>query len=352
MKSKTSFGIICFACIFVAIVLTYIVHCNYFQSWLGEYHDFENIFTPAGILFSVLASAGAVWAVVKQGDQITEQQFENNFYELLSIYQDKKKTAAENYTNVYSERSGIVSGTAVFRNYMRMEQVEDEKDEEIGFEAYYSLLKFIYDVCMQSSLEEMEKSWKSKMSMKGWGIFSKRLMELYDDNTGRLRHQEKDILRECYRVMSACTKRFLYDHFRHLYALLKYVQHANVKDKAPYLRIIRSQFCDYEAHLLYYHALFSAPRGEDSKYQELIEDNCLFHNLKDYRNLLLGEAGYNRNAPDPYYAIGAFEHQDCVEQEAKWRLYFYRISLAFGVAGLMLIPVGLPLFLQILKLTR
>ena len=246
-EEKSIIGLIAFSfCVVLALwilTLSIIPNIDYFKNWT-ERGTFGDMFGSINALFSGLAFAGVIIAILLQKQELTLQrkeleqtreelkgqkeqlalqnetfklqQFENTFFNMLKLHND----IVENLS--WGERNDAVNGRRCFRKY------------------YSSLRAKIQGA---GNLTDVDERYKVAYS------------SFYNEFKAKIAH-----------------------YFRNLYYLLKFVNKYCPKDKIFYADIVRAQLSSYEIDLLFYHCL-SEFANKNFKY--LITEFMFLRNISD-----------------------------------------------------------------------
>lgn len=245
--------------VFVCVVILWFAggHLFYNNWWMlgdifGE-NGWENTFSPINALFSALASGGALCAIISQGTRFKTQQFENNFFNMLDMHRDN---AQQIHIDIYCNH---------------------EHNSKDPFYDAYTLLTNTYSIIVHDSPTSLLDKYNDKVTTS----FGKRLTSIFDGDS--ISTDDKKIFKMCHNVLRDSARESFDKYFKHLYRLAKYTyDHAPLGKRKEYAGIIRAQLSSFEQIIIYYHCL----QDDDihlhrncSKFQHLVEQLCLMHNI-------------------------------------------------------------------------
>jgi len=256
-----------------------------FAGIFGDTADLQNVFAPISALFSGAAVVGAVYAIIIQVKLAQRQQFENTFFNLLSIHKDNAKNTMFPLSLVEDNCGHSGQGG---QNYI------------VGFESFklhHSFLKQIYTYVFTVAQGATPQSTQlsSDVSLN----IDQQIGASSDDN-GKTTLGNRELFKLVYDVYTDYTDLYYSSYARHLYHVLKHIMENNPFPALTktYIRIIRAQLSKYEVALLFYRAIMSpdkdVKRSDCSKYQILIEETAFLHLLENDNELFFdnGFAGH------------------------------------------------------------
>ena len=183
--------------------------------------------------------------MIKQNDTLSQQQFENTFFQLLNLY------------------NSIVNSIDIRKRDTKA-VINSGKD---CFEVYYKKISIF-----QTNRNNDNYSYQLSESNIEDSIIAYE--ELYELDKADLSH-----------------------YFRTVYHIIKFIDSSEIKNKKQYIAITRAQLSSYEQLLIFYNCLHH--NGRD-KFKPLIEKYAIFKNLDT--NLLINQKHYNK------YKKGAYEN--------------------------------------------
>lgn len=253
------------------------------KATFGDLDTLENCFSPINTLFSALAAAGAVYAIISQGKQSRVQQFESVFFSLLNIHRENAQQLSLNINKNEEESSGYKA-----------------------FHECYLLLKEIFH--RASSPEDFDIFFTPNLTVDD---YIREQIEARVDENGLINLPKEKLFEISFKTFEQCVDNALNHYFRQLYHLIVYTDsYAPRLRKTQYIRIIRAQLTTFEFVLLYYNALMSkdyALNHSSSKFKLLIERHCLLHNMD--KELLFDEeaaGSYKKTATQHRHPIKGF----------------------------------------------
>lgn len=208
--------------------------------------SFGDKFGAVNSLFSGLAFAGVIFTIllqrreleiqrneveetrdvfIEQNAMLTQERFENNFFQLLSLY------------------NSIVNSIDLRSKQNKNEIISKGRD---CFEIFYQRLGRYLDTLNKDKKAFSVKASSIEDALKAYDRF-------YINSESDVSH-----------------------YFRTLYHIIKFVDNSNVENKNQYTAIVRAQLSSYEQALLFYNCLHSNGR---EKFKPLIEKYALFKNL-------------------------------------------------------------------------
>jgi hypothetical protein len=236
------------------------------SNFFGSPNQLENVFSPIGALFSAFASAGAIYAVILQGFHFNTQQFENNFFNLLTLH--KKNLDAINLDYAYF-----------------LKESNNNKDNSIirkdPFQPCYTFLEHLISCIINNQeTEYVFKEYKDEI----YYIINDHRAQF--DSIGDVDHSKETKFKLCYQILKESVGSSFDQYYHHLYHTIKYIDtNAPFNKKNEYIAILRSQITKYERVFLHYHGLMH----HEQKFKNLIEKHCILHDLHKKQNLLLDE---------------------------------------------------------------
>lgn len=269
MRYLATFSAVLFIC--AVCFLLWLGFGPYLQSikWLAAQvpieEDLESLFAPAAALFSGLAAGFTVYAILKQGKQFHQQQFEGNFFSLLAIHRENRKDLSHTWLKNSKDTNENICPVEVHGAN--------------AFHALYVLLRTLWE-----RVQDRKRPSEYKLDQRSLDALQEQLGQYNRDKCGNTPLNKHQLFTLCYAVFRERTNYILYDYFRHLYHLIKYTHNnAPFFKRKDYMGIIRAQFAPYEYLLIYYHVLLFELVEKDegsSKFQRYLEKNCLLHNMQ------------------------------------------------------------------------
>lgn len=183
--------------------------------------------------------------MIKQNDTLSQQQFENTFFQLLTLY-----NSIVNSLDIRKRdtKAVINSGRDCFEVYYKKMNV---------FQTNRNNNNYTYQLS-ESDIEDTILAYD----------------DLYNSNKSDLSH-----------------------YFRTVYHIIKFIDSSNIQNKKQYIAITRAQLSSYEQLLIFYNCLHE--NGKD-KFKPLIEKYAIFKNLDS--NLLINAEHLDE------YKRGAYEN--------------------------------------------
>lgn len=102
----------------------------------------------------------------------------------------------------------------------------------------------------------------------------------------------KELLDNSYVLFFEESQANLGHYFRNLFAIIKYIDTTNPKDKLFHIELIRAQLSNYELLLMYFHCLSKLGK----KYKELMEKYAFFQNLPHDELVQMSKELYDKKA--------------------------------------------------------
>lgn len=223
--------------ILVVLAVILIVEASIF-GWPNDANSLGDSFGLANALFSGLAFAGVIIAILMQRDELgqqkeelaltrnvfVQQRFESSFFQMLTLHHEIVKAM----------------------EYAAMEIV-DERDthpEEVQYRGR---------ACFQSVYR----------NLKGW----------YDHKSSE---DAQRGLEQAFMATYRGTDTLLGHYFRNLYTMVSFVDESGIHDKRTYTNIVRAQLSSYELTLLFYNCAVGIGK---KKFGPLVEKYGLLKNV-------------------------------------------------------------------------
>ena len=183
--------------------------------------------------------------MIKQNETLTQQQFENTFFQLLTLY-----NSIVNSLDIRKRETKAVinSGRDCFEVFYK---------KISGLQTFNNNHNYTY-IISESKIEDSILAYD----------------EFYNLNKADLSH-----------------------YLRTVYHIVKFIDNSNISNKKQYIAITRAQLSSYEQLLIFYNCLHH--NGKE-KFKPLIEKYAIFKNLD--RNLLINKDHLNE------YKKGAYEN--------------------------------------------
>jgi hypothetical protein len=169
--------------------------------------------------------------MIKQNDTLSQQQFENTFFQLLTLY------------------NSIVNSIDIRGRTLPKEVINSGRD---CFEIFYKKISYI-----QAGKNNMIYDYEISESKIEDSISAYN--EFYNINKSDLSH-----------------------YLRTIYHIIKFIDNSSIVNKKQYVAITRAQLSSYEQLIIFYNCLHE--NGKD-KFKPLIEKYAIFKNLD--HNLLV-----------------------------------------------------------------
>lgn len=202
-----------------------------------RFGQFGDAFGVLASLMATLAVIGALYSVHAQNRNYQRQQFESNFYTLLSSVENKK-----NEIKVTILGSSINDKLSKKHNYHRLKNSLREKQHVFtGEEAVKIILYRIRDSICHDGYSDSKS-------------VAQKYRKIVENNIT------------------------LKNYFRTVYHLYLMLDISNVPDKKFYSRVIRAHISDVEACLMAYNCSIDEGRF---KFKRLIQTYSTFHNIKN-----------------------------------------------------------------------
>lgn len=285
---KTSTRLIFFTFIGLFLIGTFLWNWELlFQKktwWMNHGGELENIFSPFNAVLSGLGILGVVLSIVYQIASFKTQQFENVFFNLLTIHCTNKKELKYNIPQTSPMKTPIF----FIRNNPTKNALptqEQKHNDDNPFRAYYELLNALFRALTIETIE-LEQIQVDHPAL---DTLNDRIAGYRNDKGHYALKPAKAIELAC-KTFDEITNFALFPYFVHLYRTLKYTKDEAPRGNKDYTKILRAQLSEYEFALLYYNALVSDDRDIDqveSKFKKLIESTTFFHTFKGRENGLL-----------------------------------------------------------------
>lgn len=230
------------------VVLLWVINFSLLFIDENERGIFGDMFGAVNALFSGLAFAGVVYAILlqrkelklqrqelaltrkelqgqrhefkEQNDTLRRQRFENTFFQMLSLHNE----IIDSMELLYANNTLIIKGRSVFKWVNGYIQTE-----------------------IKNMIKKNSKITSNDACVQGYN-------SIYND------HQS-----------------YLWHYFRLLYRIIKFVNESDVEDKKFYTDIVRAQLSNQELQLLFYNCL--TPSLGKEKFKPLVEKYALLNNL-------------------------------------------------------------------------
>jgi hypothetical protein len=183
--------------------------------------------------------------MIKQNDTLSQQQFENTFFQLLTLYNSIINSLDIRRRDT---KTVINSGRDCFEDYYKKIKI---------FQTNRNTTNYTYQLS-ESNIEDSILAYD----------------DLYNSNKSDLSH-----------------------YFRTVYHIIKFIDSSSIQNKKQYIAITRAQLSSYEQLLIFYNCLHE--NGKD-KFKPLIEKYAIFKNLDN--NLLINTKHLDE------YKKGAYEN--------------------------------------------
>lgn len=205
------------------------------KSDFSRFGQFGDSFGVLASLMAMLAVIGALYSVHAQNKNYQRQQFESNFYTLLSSVDRKKKEIS---VSIIGE--SINENLSKDHNYHKLKKLLRKKEHTYsGTDAVHLMLCRIRD----------------SIGFDGYA-------------------DTKSVARKYRKVIESNST--LKNYFRTVYHLYLMLDKSEINNKKFYSRIIRSQISDVEACLIAYNCSVDEGRF---KFKRLVEVYSTFHNI-------------------------------------------------------------------------
>lgn len=235
------------------VILILIIIFVYIISWLAIYFtmsswenrgQFGDMFGALNTLFSGLAFAGIIYAIILQKKELVLQRKE------LKYTRDELKGQKEQL------------------------QAQNQTMEKQNFEnSFFQMLRFHSDIVNNMTLIDLA-------NQQGRDCF-KTLFEDFMYSAYISAHNKNIgadpiiIARAAYSEFFSQYQAYMGHYFRNLYSIVKFVNESKMDNKKDYTRIVRAQLSSYELLLLFYNSL----QEDYKKFKVLIERYALLENM-------------------------------------------------------------------------
>lgn len=251
--------------IFVVIAWVANLIILYDKQDAGRYGD---LFGASNALFSGLAFAGVIWAILQQGEELKLQRQE------LAL---TRETLRE-------QKDQIADQTQTFK----------KQNFEDTFFALLDLHRGIVD-----SLRIDYYSIGKTIQVRGRECIGIFLRDDFREQYKVVQREmsdapELDKIRKAYNKFFESRQAEVGHYFRTLYNIIKFIKNSDVKDKQLYVNLIRAQLSSSELGLLFYNCLSDLGR---EKFKPLVEEFRFLKNMPD--NVILSlehKQNYNSTA--------------------------------------------------------
>ncbi len=208
-------------------------------------------FGSVNALFSGLALAGVVIAIILQREELSLQRRELELTR-LELEGQKEQLAKQNIT-------------------LQKQNFED---------TYFQLLRLHSDIIVAMHTEDSGQHIKGRQCFMHWYTIFKILYQ----RRGREEPKEQELTRinNAYLEFHVRHGTDVGHYFRNMYNIIKFVNNSNVEDKRFYTNIVMAQLSTYELLLLFYSCL--SDKGNE-KFKPLVEEFALLQGVS--KNLLL-----------------------------------------------------------------
>jgi hypothetical protein len=247
-EQKSIAGKLFFPSIFLGVILLFATNYLVFMFYLKPEDRGVNgdMFGAVNALFSGLAFAGLIVAILLQKDELTLQREE------LKFTRDE------------------------FRGQKEQMELQNETLRKQNFEnTFFALLKLQNDLVSSIDISS------GGDVLVGRDCFSS-FYRSFRNNFSRAdtNHSLTELLKihEAYRSTYNNRQGDLGHYFRNLYNLVKFVHTAEVSNKKFYANLVRAQLSNQELQMLFYNCL--SPNGSE-KFKPLIEEYALLKNLPE-----------------------------------------------------------------------
>lgn len=285
-QKNTLFTILLVLVIWIWIPISFQLSIWPLSALFGDIEHLEGIFSPADTLFSAFASVGAIYAIYSQFKTFNIQQFESNFFNMLSIHRSNRDSIRITLDIKSPKQSPTPkhypSRARRIKKVPLPQQPRIFSREFSDIEAFYALYELFRTIATKAGLG-MTPSNNYFCTDKLEKMIGERFDPLRNESGEFQTSMGRAIFIATQTVFDEYTNRVLYHYFRHLYHMVKYVHCATISDKKKYIGILRAQLSVYEHVLLYYNALANTDFEEGtgkSKFQLLIEEYELMHNVE------------------------------------------------------------------------
>jgi len=254
-----------FALIVIGVFLAWAA-TGYFLYDDQDRGTFGDMFGTVNALFSGLAFAGVIYAILLQRRELRLQREELELTR-VELQGQKEQLAAQNST-------------------LRKQNFET---------TFFQLLGLQNDIV--NSIDVPTPQGKVLQGRDCFQLFYDRFKEAWGKNLPHHRsHDELERINKTYLPFFESNQSELGHYFRSLYNIVKLIDQSDVEDKRLYTNLVRAQLSSFELVLLFYNSL--SDKGSE-KFKPLIEKYSLLKTVP--RNHLL-------NPPDhlPLYAEGAY----------------------------------------------
>lgn len=239
--------------ILIILVLTVIIlwaSTGYILYYCPNRGTFGDMFGTISALFTGLAFAGIIYAILLQRKDLELQRHE------LSLTREelegqKNQLQAQNETLTKQTFEGTFFQLIQLHNDIVNSIIVRENEKELSkgrecFEKYYNHLKMLYTKHTVPDKEARSKGYYLEIIDSTYSEF----FNLYEASLGH--------------------------YFRNLYNIIKFIKNSEINNKRTYTNLIRAQLSSYELALLFYDCL--SKYGRD-KFKPIVEEYALLNNL-------------------------------------------------------------------------
>lgn len=227
---------------------------------------FGDMFGAVNALFSGLAFAGIIIALIFQKDELALQR------------QELRDTREE------------------LKGQREQMELQNESIKKQNFEnTFFQLLRFHSEIVNSldttTSVRDVDRS-TMKITFTNKVIsgrycfryFYKELSDIYKAEVKNGELQDEGFVRRVYKKFHVKYQADLGHYFRNLYYLVKFVKDSDITDKEYYLNLVRAQLSTYEHLLLFYNCL---SKFGYKKFKPLVEEFGLLNDVE--KELLIGK---------------------------------------------------------------
>lgn len=262
IKKNVEIGWIFPASIFAFVVVSWLATGYFLVGDKTGRGTFGDMFGTINALFSGLAFAGVIYAILLQRKELKYQREELKLTR-MELKGQKQQLEAQNTT-------------------LKKQNFEN---------TFFQLLRLHNE--LTTSIEH--RSTGHVTGRKCFDLFYKQLIDIYK-NLNKNKLIEADQRNKAYLDFYERNHNQVSHYFRNLYAIVKFIENSEVGDVELYVNLIRVQLTDIELLLLFYHSLTDV---DGKKLKPLIENYGLFKSL-------LKDKLLNRRAHEPLYDKGAY----------------------------------------------